>query len=158
MDTDRKHNKKIVPTARMLRKNMTKEERHLWYDFLRNYPVKITRQKVLGRYIADFYCAQAKIAIELDGNQHAEEYNVIKDNERTRYLEGYDITVIRIPNYEVNKYFDGVCEYIHETIDQALRSAVEEETSEDTAKAAPVQGEVSAQQSADGGVVDNKTT
>ena len=64
----RKHNKSIVPFAKELRKNMTKEERHLWYDFLREYPTKITRQKVLGKYIADFYCAKANLVIELDGH------------------------------------------------------------------------------------------
>ena len=67
---DRKQNSKIVPFARELRKNMTKEERHLWYDFLRGYSVKFTRQKVLGKYIADFYCAKANVVIELDGSKH----------------------------------------------------------------------------------------
>ena len=66
----RKHNKDIVSTAKMLRKNMTKEENHLWYDFLRTYPVRFSRQKVLGNYIADFYCAEAKLVIELDGSGH----------------------------------------------------------------------------------------
>ena len=69
---DRKHNSKIVPFAKELRKNMTKEERHLWYDFLKTYPVRFLRQKVLGRYIADFYCAKANVVIELDGSQHYE--------------------------------------------------------------------------------------
>ena len=67
---ERKHNKSIVPTAKMLRKNMTKEERKLWYEFLRVYPERFSRQKVLGRYIVDFYCAKANIVIELDGSQH----------------------------------------------------------------------------------------
>ena len=49
-----KHNKQLVPLAKQLRKEMTKEERHLWYDFLRSYPVRFSRQKVLGKYIADF--------------------------------------------------------------------------------------------------------
>ena len=66
----RKHNKDIVPAAKMLRKNMTKEERRLWYDFLRTYPVRFSRQKVLGRYIVDFYCASAKLVVELDGSGH----------------------------------------------------------------------------------------
>ena len=61
-----KHNKQLVPLAKQLRKEMTKEERHLWYDFLRSYPVRFSRQKVLGKYIADFYCAEAKLVIELD--------------------------------------------------------------------------------------------
>lgn len=69
---DRKYNKNNISFAKELRKNMTKEERHLWYDFLRSYPVKFTRQKVLGRFIADFYCSEAKLIVELDGNQHYE--------------------------------------------------------------------------------------
>ena len=73
-----KHNKQLVPLAKQLRKEMTKEERHLWYDFLRSYPVRFSRQKVLGKYIADFYCAEAKLVIELDGSQHYEDRNIKK--------------------------------------------------------------------------------
>lgn len=68
-----KYNKANVPIAKTLRKNMTKQEKHLWYDFLREYPIKFTRQKVLGKYIADFYCAKANLVIEIDGSQHYEE-------------------------------------------------------------------------------------
>ena len=113
---DRKHNKEIVPLARLLRKNMTKEERRLWYNFLRTYPVKFSRQKVLGKYIADFYCAKAKIIIELDGSQHYDEDGEKKDKERTEFLMRYGIRVIRIPNNEVNCNFRGVCEYIDNTV------------------------------------------
>ena len=77
-----KHNKKLVPYAKQLRNNMTKEERHLWYDFLRSYPIRFSRQKVLGKYIVDFYCMEAKLVIELDGAQHFEKENVEKDEER----------------------------------------------------------------------------
>ena len=108
----RKHNKEIIPTARMLRKTMTKEERHLWYDFLRTYPVRLSRQKVLGKYIADFYCAKAKLVIELDGSGHYSIAGKQYDIERTAFLEGYDIKVIRIPNISVNESFTEVCEYI----------------------------------------------
>ena len=103
---DRKHNSKIVPFAKELRKNMTKEERHLWYDFLREYPVKFTRQKVLGKYIADFYCARANIVIELDGSQHYEDDGLSNDEKRTAYLEQYGIKVIRISNLDILKNFD----------------------------------------------------
>ena len=78
-----KHHKTIVPTAKMLRKNMTREEKHLWYDFLRTYAVRFSRQKVLGKYIADFYCAEAKLVIELDGSQHFTEDGKQYDAERT---------------------------------------------------------------------------
>ena len=117
---DRKHNKNIVPLARTLRKNMTKEEKHLWYDFLKNYKPKFLRQKPLGKYIADFYCAEAKIIIELDGSQHYEEINIEKDTERTNYLEQYGLTVIRVPNNEANSNFQGVCEYIDFVVKQSL--------------------------------------
>ena len=117
---DYKGNKDLVKRAAELRKNMTKEERHLWYDFLRNYPVKFTRQKILGRYIADFYCTEAKLVVELDGSQHYDEANLEYDNNRTEYLKGYDICVIRIPNNEVNCNFDNVCRYIDAEVGRSL--------------------------------------
>ena len=115
-----KHNKQLVPLAKQLRKEMTKEERHLWYDFLRSYPIRFSRQKVLGKYIADFYSAEAKLIIELDGSQHYEEWNVENDAERTAFLEGYELTIIRIPNNEVSRNFRGVCEYIDTAVSQSL--------------------------------------
>ena len=115
-----KHNKQLVLLAKQLRKEMTKEERHLWYDFLRSHPVRFSRQKVLGKCIADFYSAEAKLVIELDGSQHYEEKNKEKDTERTAFLEGYGLTVIRIPNNEVSRNFRGVCEYIDTAVRQSL--------------------------------------
>ena len=115
-----KHNKQLVPLARQLRKEMTKEERHLWYDFLRDYPVRFSRQKVLGKYIADFYSAEAKLVIELDGSQHYEDRNMEKDAERTSFLESYGLTVIRIPNNEITGNFRGVCTYIDAAVKQSL--------------------------------------
>ena len=115
-----KHNKQLVPLAKQLRKEMTKEERHLWYDFLRSYPVCFSRQKVLGKYIADFYSAEAKLIIELDGSQHYEDSNKEKDDERTAFLESYGLKVIRIPNNEVSRNFRGVYEYIDAAVKQSL--------------------------------------
>ena len=115
-----KHNKQLVPFAKQLRKDMTKEERHLWYDFLRTYPIRFSRQKVLGRYIADFYSAEARLVIELDGSQHYENTNSEKDTQRTAFLENYGLTVIRIPNNEINRNFRGVCEYIDDAVKQSL--------------------------------------
>ena len=110
---DRIHNKNLVYYARNLRKNMTKEERHLWYDFLRDYPVKFLRQKPFGNYILDFYCAKAKLAIELDGSQHFTEQSAIdKDKQRDLYLKEHNITVIRIQNIDITNNFKGVCDYI----------------------------------------------
>ena len=117
---DRKHNKAIVPNAKNLRNNMTKEERHLWYDFLRTYPVKFTRQKILGKYIVDFYSAEAKLIIEIDGSQHYEPSMIEKDKERTNYLAQYGLEIIRIPNNQINQNFNGVCEHIDNTVKQSL--------------------------------------
>ena len=115
-----KHNKQLVPFAKQLRKEMTKEERHLWYDFLRNHSVRFSRQKVLGKYVADFYSAEAKLVIELDGSQHYDNCGVEKDAERTAFLESYGLKVIRIPNNEVNRNFRSVCEYIDAVVGQSL--------------------------------------
>ena len=115
-----KHNKQLVPLAKRLRREMTKEERHLWYDFLRSYPVRFSRQKVLGKYIADFYSAEAKLVIELDGSQHYEAEHLEYDTDRTVFLEGYGLKVIRIPNNEIAGNFVGVCEYIDAEVKQSL--------------------------------------
>ena len=117
---DHKHNANLTPLAKDLRKNMTKEERHLWYDYLRGHPGRFSRQKVLGKYIADFYSAQAKIVIELDGSQHFDPEEMRKDQERTSFLEGYGLKIVRIPNNEVNENFRGVCEYLENLIEQSL--------------------------------------
>ena len=109
-------NNKMLSNARILRRDMTKEERHLWYDFLKSYPAHIYRQRVFGRYIADFYSAAAKLVIELDGSQHYEEAGIADDEERTKFLETYGVTVLRIPNNAVNQNFRGVCEYIDAVI------------------------------------------
>lgn len=118
---DRKHNKNMTANAKVLRKNMTKEERHLWYDFLKNYPVRFLRQKVIDNYIVDFYCHKARIIIELDGSQHFEDKGLLKDKIRTDKIEERNLIVIRIPNNEVNKNFEGVCLYIDNTVKESLR-------------------------------------
>ena len=115
-----KHNQLLVPFAKKLRKEMTKEERHLWYDYLRTHPARFSRQKVLGKYIADFYSVKAQLVIELDGSQHYEADSIERDAERTKFLESYGLRVIRIPNNEVNENFEGVCEYIDLVIEQSL--------------------------------------
>lgn len=117
---ENKHNPKLVPVAKMLRKNMTKEERHLWYDFLRAYPVRFFRQKVIGEYIVDFYCAKAKLVVELDGSGHYSEQGREYDQERTYHLKAYGIRVIRIPNAEIYNNFRGVCDYIDHTVKEIL--------------------------------------
>lgn len=91
---------------------MTDEERKLWYCFLKNYPVRFFRQKVLYKYIADFYCATANLVIELDGSQHYEEKGLAYDEERNRFLEEHEIRVIHIANNQIHTNFRNVCEYI----------------------------------------------
>ena len=115
-----KHNRELVPVAKMLRNNMTKEEKHLWYDYLRTYPVRFSRQKVLGKYIADFYSAEAKMIIELDGSQHYTTEGKEEDKERTDFLEKYGLKIIRISNMDVNRNFEGVCVYIDKMVRQSL--------------------------------------
>ena len=116
----RKHNKNLVSNARELRKNMTKEEKHLWYDFLRTYPIRFLKQKVLGKYIADFYCAEAKLVVELDGSEHYTPEAKNHDATRTEFLEQYDILVVRILNIDVNNNFYGVCEYIDKIVKERV--------------------------------------
>ena len=99
---------------------MTKEERHLWYDFLRSYPLRFLRQKVIDNYVVDFYCHEARLVIELDGSQHYESDGLLKDKIRTERIESRNLTVIRIPNNAVNTNFRGVCEYIDSIIQESL--------------------------------------
>ena len=106
------NNSKLTGLSKTLRKNMTKEERHLWYDFLKTLPVTIHRQKVIGNYIVDFYCAEAGVIIELDGSQHYETENAIKDKEREGYFNSLGIVVLRYSNLDVLKNFEGVCQDI----------------------------------------------
>ncbi len=119
-----KYNSNLISKAKQLRKEMTKEERHLWFDFLRSYEFRFTRQKVLGKYIADFYCARAKLVIELYGSQHYDPDNLKKDEVRTDFLNGYDIKVIRIPNNEINTNFRSVCEYIDTIVRESLNEQI----------------------------------
>ena len=118
---DRKTNPELSWNAKQLRKNMTLEERILWYQYLRNYPVKFYRQRVIGYFIADFYCAQAKLVIELDGSQHYETEGLAYDKMRTEFLEEYGLTVLRVPNNEVLNNLRGVCEYIDWLVSERLQ-------------------------------------
>ena len=114
-------NPKLTANAQDLRKNMTKEERHLWYDFLKQLPITINRQKVIGKYIVDFYIASCKIVIELDGSQHYNQENVEKDKTRDEYFAELGVRVLRYSNRDVNKRFRDVCEAIlRETENKAL--------------------------------------
>ena len=110
------YNKANIPLAKTLRKNMTPWERKLWYDFLRSYPVRFQRQKAIGNYIADFYCAKARLVIELDGGGHYTEEKKAEDERRTEELTAINLTVVRICNLDIDRNFRGVCEYIDLTV------------------------------------------
>ena len=110
-------NKKLTHNAKSLRKEMTKEERHLWYDFLKQLPITIHRQKVIGNYIVDFYIASFKLAIELDGSQHFEDDGKSQDFRRDSDLKELGITVLRYSNLDINQNFRGVCEDILNHLD-----------------------------------------
>ena len=123
---NRKHNIELTANARTLRKNMTKEERHLWYDFLKTYPVRFLRQKVIDNYIADFYCHKARLIIEIDGSQHYTESGKLEDRIRTSRIEARNLTVIRILNRDVNNNFSGVCKYIDIKVKEMLDNSCKE--------------------------------
>ena len=108
----KEYNKANIPLAKALRKNLTPWERKLWYNFLRGYPLRFQRQKVIGNYIADFYCAKAKLIVELDGGGHYTIEQSQKDHLRTKELESMGLTVLRICNSDIDRNFNGVCEYI----------------------------------------------
>ena len=99
---------------------MTKEENHLWYDYLQYLPLTVHRQKVIGEYIADFYIPKAKIVIELDGSQHFEPKNSEKDRERDAYMERLGILVLRYTNDYVNLFFSDLCDDIHNHIEDRV--------------------------------------
>ena len=115
-----KHDEKTLRNSQQLRRNMTKEERHLWYDFLKCYPVQFKRQWPVGHYIVDFYCSQAALVVELDGSQHCEPEAVEYDRRRTAYLDSQGLYVLRISNLDVMKNFRGVCETIHMAVSDRM--------------------------------------
>ena len=119
--TQTERHKELMNNARELRKNMTKQERKLWYNFLRGYWIRWRRQKVIGEYIVDFYCVQLKLAIELDGSQHYEDAARVYDQKRTEFLAKMGIQVLRYTNLEVNQQFDVVCT----DIDNKVKAMVE---------------------------------
>ena len=101
-------NTRLTKASQNLRREMTKEERHLWYDCLKSLPVTFYRQKVMGHYIVDFYCAAAKLVIELDGSQHFNAEEAARDNVRDEFLRGLGLTVKRYSNADINLRFESV--------------------------------------------------
>ena len=111
----------MLRRSQQLRKNMTKEERHLWYDFLRNYTVPFKRQFTFESYIVDFYCHRAKLVVELDGSQHCEPEKIAYDQKRTAYLESIGLEVLRISNLDIARNFPAVCEMVDITVQSRIR-------------------------------------
>ena len=116
----KKYNKNNIPLAKALRKNMTPWERKLWYEFLRNYPYRFQRQKAIGEYIVDFYCAKAKLVIELDGGGHYTQEQIIKDKLRSQELEQMNLEILRVCNLDIDQNFYGVCQYIDEQVKRRI--------------------------------------
>ena len=118
------HNKKLTSLAQNLRKQMTREEKQLWYNFLKNYPVQFNRQVTCGRYILDFYCPKSRLAIELDGSYHRD--SAVADNDRLRseYLNSVGIQVIRFKNCDIWQDFDRVCKQIDFLVQEKMTSYV----------------------------------
>ena len=116
--TDRKT---LQMRARELRNNMTREERHLWYDFLKDHSSRILRQYPIEHYILDFYCPKLRLAVELDGGQHYEEEHHIYDTKRSKELAARGILILRIPNNAIWDNFSGVCEWLNLQIEERTK-------------------------------------
>ena len=114
------YNPKLKDRSRELRKNMTRQEKHLWYDFLKDYPIKWNRQRSIDRFIVDFFCFKAKLIVELDGSQHYTEDGIEYDTLRTDILEKYDLEVIRFSNIEIDRYFNDVCRAIDQKVKERI--------------------------------------
>ena len=116
------YNKNLIPRAKELRKNATPQENELWYKFLRFYPIRFQRQKTIGQFIVDFYCHQAKLAIELDGSQHFTPEGITHDEARTAAIETVGVEVLRFTNRDIDSEFRAVYTQIdtvvHERLDQ----------------------------------------
>ena len=122
----KKYNRANIPLAKALRKEMTPWERKLWYDYLRDYPLRFQRQKAIGNYIVDFYCAKAALVIELDGSQHYEDVVAEKDAFRTIDLEAMGLEVIRFSNLDIVRNFEGVCVRIDNEVKERFKAPSDE--------------------------------
>ena len=114
------YNAKLIPFAKYLRKNMTQEERKLWYQFLRTYPIRSQRQKTICNYICDFYCAKARLIIEVDGPNHDLPEHQYHDQQRTAILNKHGLTILRYTNQEIDLHFGRVCQSIDYAIKKRL--------------------------------------
>ncbi|MCD7887859.1 MAG: DUF559 domain-containing protein [Clostridiales bacterium] len=115
------YNNALKDRAQALRRDMTQEERRLWYAFLKDYPVKVYRQRVIDGYIVDFYCSPAKLVIEIDGSQHYTTEGLEYDSIRSDLLEQYGLEVLRFTNRDINTRFRSVCDTIHSKIQHRMK-------------------------------------
>ena len=114
------YNGELKSRSRALRRDMTRQERRLWYDFLRTYPVKVYRQRSIDRFIADFYCSRAHLVIEVDGGQHFTSDGAEHDAERSEILQRYALAVVRVSNCDIDQNFSAVCEFIDRRIKEEI--------------------------------------
>ena len=120
------YNKNLIPRAKELRKNATPQENELWYKFLRTYPIRFQRQKTIGQFIVDFYCHEARLAIELDGSQHFTPEGITHDEARTATINTLGVTVLRFTNRDVDSQFRAVCTQIDAAVRERLDQQKEE--------------------------------
>ena len=114
-------NNDLLNIAKILRRNMTRQEKHLWYDFLQSYPIKVYKQRIVSNFIADFYCHQARLVIELDGSQHYMEKGKLYDEARSEALRKYGLYILRFSNKDVDDNFEGVCYVIDKTVRERIK-------------------------------------
>ena len=115
-----KRNKELLNVARMLRRDMTRQEKHLWYDYLQKYPIKIYKQRIIDNFVADFYCHKARLVIEIDGSQHYTPEGISSDEARTEIMAQYGLYVLRFTNRDIKDRFEGVCKEIDRIIKERM--------------------------------------
>jgi len=113
----------LIPLAKKLRREMTPQEKCLWYGFLANFSPRFQRQKTIDRFIVDFYCYKAKLIVEIDGSQHYTEAGLAYDAERESILNSYGLRTIRFSNRDVNENFEGVCNAISQSVHKTTPKA-----------------------------------
>ncbi len=119
-------NPSLTPVSQKLRKQMTRQEKHLWYDFLKDHPFQFNRQKVIGPFVVDFFCHFAKLVIEIDGGQHFDAERKQRDTERTNYLRSLGLEVMRFTNREIDHDFFEVCRVIQERVEKLVPRKMDE--------------------------------
>ena len=130
IDVENIRNKKLTKRAQELRTQATEQENRLWYAYLRTYPIQFRRQVTMNRFIVDFYCARAKLILEIDGSQHFTEDGEAYDSERSAILESFGYKVLRITNDDVNHNFSGVCEMIDKEVKDRIQLLKSEKRSD----------------------------